>query len=327
MKYLFHFFPVSVVVPTTGPQLVVTQGITQDTQMNEPSKDNPSIELTVQPVSTTSQPLQTIEPNSQLEQPTSTNPSPLEAIAQKQTILLQILKRLTPSTIAEQLLTQAKAQAASFEQNLESIGTANQTERKRLAQAHSTLSQRVTSQQELVLESQALQRQLLSLTKKQKHLLECVSRQKDIRAQLAAPKTAQLAVPKTVQLAAPKTAQLAAPKTAQLAVPKTVQLAAPSKITTTQRSTDTRATAQNVHPSMASLQVSSNTLSNRSVNLLPPTTVPTNAQLRPEVLLKPVAVKTTSSADLGEPVPLDTLIKHGFIQPGPNILSCLILVS
>ncbi len=308
MTYLFHFFPVSVVVPTTGPQLVVTQGITQDTQMNEPSKDNPSIELTVQPVSTTSQPLQTIEPNSQLEQPTSTNPSPLEAIAQKQTILLQILKRLTPSTIAEQLLTQAKAQAASFEQNLESIGTANQTERKRLAQAHSTLSQRVTSQQELVLESQALQRQLLSLTKKQKHLLECVSRQKDIRAQLAVPKTAQLAVPKTAQLAAPKT----------------VQLAVPSKITTTQRSTDTRATAQNVHPSMASLQVS---LSNRSVNLLPPTTVPTNAQLRPEVLLKPVAVKTTSSADLGEPVPLDTLIKHGFIQPGPNILSCLILVS
>ena len=303
--YSFYPFSISVDMLRTGPpQPVDTQGATQDTQIDEPSKDNPNVELTVQSVSTMSQSFQAIEVPSQLklssEQPTSTNPSPLEAIAQKQTILLQILKQLTLSKITDQQLTQVKAQAASFEQSLESIGTANQTERKRLAQAHSTLSQRVTSQQELVSESQALQRQLLSLTKKQKHLLECVSRQKEIRAQLAA-------LPKTIA----------------------TQLTLHPKTTTTQKkSTDTQTTvtemSQNVQPSMASLHVSTSTLSNRSVL---PTMAPTNVQIRPEVLLKPVAVKTTSSADLGEPVPLDTLIKHGFIQPGPNTLSCLIVVS
>lgn len=312
--YSFYPFSISVDMLRTGPQPVDTQGATQDTQIDEPSKDNPNVELTVQSVSTMSQPFRAIEVTSQLksssEQPTSTNPSPLEAIAQKQTIFLQILKRLTLSKITDQQLTQVKAQAASFEQSLETIGTANQTERKRLAQAHSTLSQRVTSQQELVSESQALQRQLLSLTKKQKHLLECVSRQKEIRAQLTL-------LPKTTAT--------------QLAVlPKTIatQLAVLPKTIATQRSTDTQVTvtevSQNVQPSMASLHVSTSTLSNRSVL---PTTAPTNVQIRPEVFLKPVAVKTTSSADLGEPVPLDTLIKHGFIQPGPNTLSCLIVVS
>ncbi len=297
-------------------------------------------------VPTTTQPLRA----TQLATPTS--PPPLEEISRQQTALMQVLEQLTPSAVTGRLLVQVKAKAVRFEASLESVGTANQSERIRLAGAHSTLSQRVNSQAEFVSESQSLQRQLLDLTKKQKHLLECVSRQKELRAQLAR----------------------LGPQLKTTSQTSTVQVAAASELT------------QNVLSSMASLKVSSNTLLSQPVSVLaqqvpPEATAKTSFVLQSEAPQKPVAKtlfvlqpeapqkpiaktlfvlqpeapqkpvaktlfvlrpeapqkalesstaassKAPSSADLSEPVPLDTLIKYGFFQPGPNTLSCLIMVS
>ena len=38
-------------------------------------------------------------------------------------------------------------------------------------------------------------------------------------------------------------------------------------------------------------------------------------------------VKLPLSSDLAQPVPLEDLIKHGFIKPGDGCLSCVVMVS
>ncbi len=225
---------------------------------------------------------------------TPTGPPSLEALSQEQTSLLQALEQLAPATITSQQLEQIKARVAYLDAIFEKIGTVNQCERKRLADAHSSLSVQVNSQEEFISRGHSLQQDLLSLTKKQKLLLECVSRQRELRTELTQVTSKPKATSQT----------------------NTVRVSTASNLT------------QKVLSSMASLKVSSVSSSSQPVLVQVPTKTAVKVHYKPAVVKNSVpSGKTPSSGDLSEPVPLDTLIKHGFLEPGVNILSCLILVS
>ena len=77
-----------------------------------------------------------------------------------------------------------KNKTTEIEASLKEISTANQTERKRLAMAYSSLSQPPQSQTSVVEGSQNIRQRLLSLADRQKTLLQCFKTQKDVTDQL-----------------------------------------------------------------------------------------------------------------------------------------------
>ena len=77
-----------------------------------------------------------------------------------------------------------KNKTTEIEASLKEISTANQTERKRLAMAYSSLSQPTQSQTSLVEGSQNIRQRLLSLADRQKTLLQCFKTQKDVTDKL-----------------------------------------------------------------------------------------------------------------------------------------------
>ena len=76
-------------------------------------------------------------------------------------------------------LQKFKAKSEEIETSLKEISTANQAERRRLASAHSSLSQQ-SSSDSCAESSQHLRRQLTSLATRQKTLLQCFRRQKEV---------------------------------------------------------------------------------------------------------------------------------------------------
>lgn len=74
-----------------------------------------------------------------------------------------------------------QSRVAEVEQNLKMIGQANQSERKRLASA---LSQD-TSQPEVMEQSRSLRQELVTLAGRQKQLLQCFVKQKEIASRLS----------------------------------------------------------------------------------------------------------------------------------------------
>lgn len=77
-----------------------------------------------------------------------------------------------------------KNKTTEIEASLKEISTANQTERKRLAMAYSSLSQPPQSQTSMVEGSQNIRQRLLSLADRQKTLLQCFKTQKDVTDKL-----------------------------------------------------------------------------------------------------------------------------------------------
>ena len=79
----------------------------------------------------------------------------------------------------------ARKKALQLDENLKAANLSNQAERKKLSAAHSDLLSQCNSQEELSQGAQPLKTQLLQLATKQKQLLECFKRQKEINATLS----------------------------------------------------------------------------------------------------------------------------------------------
>ena len=83
------------------------------------------------------------------------------------------------------LVDEAKKKAQLLEENLKTTNLNNQAERKKLAAAHSDLLSQCNSQEELSQGSLSLRAQLLQLAGRQKELLECFKKQKEIKKLLS----------------------------------------------------------------------------------------------------------------------------------------------
>lgn len=199
-----------------------------------------------------------------------------------------------------------KGKTAAIEQCLKGISAANQTERRRLAEAHASLSRLVSSQEEFIAESQTLKQQLLGLANKQKLLLECFSRQKeigDLLSQLALPprETAGSSGVGQASTREPSENVISSLSSLHVSAPPTaVTSGAPVLSSSSAESQVDRASSTHSHHHHPPLSISSQK----------PTTL---------------SGKAAAPAHLSEPVPLATLIKHGFLEPAQNCLSCHIL--
>ena len=83
------------------------------------------------------------------------------------------------------MVNDARKKALQLENNLKAANLSNQAQRKKLSAAHSDLLSQCNSQEELSQGAQPLKTQLLQLATKQKQLLECFKRQKEINAALS----------------------------------------------------------------------------------------------------------------------------------------------
>ena len=284
------------------------------------------------------------------------------------------------------MVSGAKKKATVLEENLKVANLNNQTERKRLAAAHNSLLSQCLSQEELSQGSLPLKAQLLQLATRQKQLLECFKKQKEINLMLTKFEEAIQAVstghgcsnPSQVpsmgvsrvgrvetksslngggvqvmkgQVTVPNPPTLAAALPnlvrhlqqpvgergeTRLQIPPTVVVSASNPSQTT--SSSTRNQLANVSIISASqsrpshtmqqpqtvLSSNSQSMTNKSSNVQVPSM---NKQLLSDSGGVAAAKAPLSSTDLSQPVPLPDLIKQGFIKPGVDCISCLIMVS
>ena len=271
-----------------------------------------------------------------------------------------------------------RERAADLDQQLKAISLTNQNARKTLAAAHASLS-RGHSQQEIAKESQSLHRQLLSLAAKQKQLLQCCVKQKEIASKLSTlcekqreqnsqhptnpslvKSTTRLGtqgscVPTNISVALPNLTQHLKPPAAKTIVGPTVA----STINQTQHYNLTEA---QMYPRSYPPQPQSQGIVAMQPKALDRcqqpqstvTVVPTH-QLQPQHGVVQSSVLSTAqcgerqqilkhdtasnvgpgdplvqgkrSSDLAHPVPLDILVKHNFMQPGTDCISCKLIVS
>lgn len=278
----------------------------------------------------------THEPSCKDSEPDSVKELSLEQLAQEQSVLLNELSKPLDSVSMPKQLEETKKKVLVIEVNLKAISSANQSERKRLAGVHSTLSQHTNSQQDFVEGSQSLRQELLTLAGKQKQLLDCFTKQKEIGNQV---RKLSVQVPKQNELRGvtemSNHIQQASTNQGPPAVSgdqHTTVIARPMSIN--KRDLSSLSTLQISRPSSQSGQSIPGSNHKESNHL---TTLPTASRVSQKTthLVQPSAAmkdsrmlpsKLTPSKDLAHPVPLETLIEHGFIEPGVNCLSCVILV-
>lgn len=293
------------------------------------------------------------------------------------------------------VVSEAKKKATLLEDNLKAANLSNQAERKRLAAAHSSLLSQHLSQEELNQGSQPLKAQLLQLATRQKQLLECFKKQKEMNLMLTKleettktvstghsnPSQALASVGvSTVDRTEAKSCLSAGvqvmkghvvptPSTLAAALPNLVRhlrqpvgereetrLQSQPKVTINaskpSQTTGTSTHNQFTDVSAASI-ISSHSRPSHSSMHQPQTTLPSNSQSMtsksssvhvPSVNKQlsdsggnagggvnssgvAAAKIPLSSTDLSQPVPLPDLIKQGFIKPGVDRISCLIMVK
>ena len=271
-------------------------------------------------------------------EPDSVKELSLKRVLQTQDVILSELCKPLSSVSMPQQLEETKKKVLVIEANLKAISTANQAERKRLAGAHSMLSQHTNSQQEFLEGSQTLRQQLLTLANKQKQLLDCFTKQKVIGSHIS--KLSSRLVPKKTDLT-----RVMVDMSSNIQRPSndhTLPIVSDDQhATVTSRSV---AVSKRDLSSLQRLQVSrqnsrsaqsmpgANHNENYHINPLPTASQVSHLLQEPAHPVQPsAAVKGSRMApskltDLAHPVPLETLIEHGFIEPGVNCLSCVILV-
>ena len=277
------------------------------------------------------------------------------------------------------MVSEAKKKATILEENLKAANLSNQAERKRLAAAHSSLLSQCLSQEELSQGSQPLKAQLLQLATRQKQLLECFKKQKEINLMLTKleettqsvstghsnpSRVPSMGVSKMdrveaenslcVGVQAMKGQLVPNPSTLAAALPNLVRHLRqpvgetclqnqPTVIISTSKSSQTTSSSTHNHASVISSQVRPSHVQ-QPQTLLPSnpqsmTSKNSSAQVMSVNEQIPddggggggggvaVARVPLSSTDLSQPVPLPDLIKQGFIKPGVDCISCLVMVN
>ena len=218
--------------------------------------------------------------------------------------------------------------AAEIETHLKAIGLSNQTERKRLAAAHATLSKE-HSQEEVTKGSQSIRLQLINLASKQKQLLQCFVKQKEITSQLS----------KMVQHSQLSTG--AVPTSSNVNLPVVARSQQHSQLSTGTVPTSSSVNLPVVARSQQHSQLSTGTVpTSSSVNLpvvarsqqhsqLSTGTVPTSSSVNLPVVarsqqhsqLSTGTVPTSSNVNLPQ-VALPNLVKHLKSAPSKNASPC-----
>ena len=277
---------------------------------------------------------------------------------------------MAASTVVDSL----RERAADLDRQLKAISLANQNARKKLAAAHASLSHG-HSQQEIAEESQSLHRQLLSLAAKQKQLLQCCVKQKEIASKLSTlhekqnrqQPTDPSSVKSTTRVGTqsscvPTNISVALPNLAQhLKLPATKTVVGPTVAFTINQMQHHNSAQTQMHPRSYPLQPQSAGIamqpkaSDRCQQPQSTVTVVPTRQLQPQhgavqssalgtaqcaerqqILRNDTASNVGSadplfqgkrSSDLAHPVPLDILVKHNFMQPGTDCISCKLIVS
>ena len=281
---------------------------------------------------------------------------------------------MAASTVVDSL----RERAADLDRQLKAISLANQNARKKLAAAHASLSQG-HSQQEIAEESQSLHRQLLSLAAKQKQLLQCCVKQKEIASKLSRlhekqreknrqQPTDPSSVKSTTRVGTqgscvPTNISVALPNLTQhLKPPATKTIVGPTVASTISQMQHHNSAQTQMHPRSYPLQPQSAGIvamqpkaSDRCQQPQSTVTVVPTHRLRPEHGAVQSSVLSTGqcaerqqilrndtasnvgpadplfqgkrSSDLAHPVPLDILVKHNFMQPGTDYISCKLIVS
>lgn len=289
------------------------------------------------------------------------------------------------------MVSEAKKNATVLEENLKAANLSNQAERKKLAAAHSSLLSQCLSQEELSQGSQPLKAQLLQLATRQKQLLECFKKQKEINLMLTKLEETTQSVstghsnPSQVPSMGGNRVDRVEAKSSLSAgvqvmkgqvVPNRSNLAAalpnlvrhlrqpvssfpgevsqpvgqreetrlqnqPTVVVSTSKPSHTTSSSAHNHTSIISSQTrlshmhqprtllpsSSQSMTSKSGSVQIPSA---NKQLSDGggggsgIAAAKVPL---SSTDLSQPVPLPDLIKQGFIKPGVDCISCLIMVN
>lgn len=278
------------------------------------------------------------------------------------------------------MVSEAKKKATILEENLKAANFSNQAERKRLAAAHSSLLSQCLSQEELSQGSQPLKAQLLQLAMRQKQLLECFKKQKEINLMLTKlEETTQsvstghsnpsqvpsMGVNRVDRVEAKSSLSAGVQVMKGQVVPNRSNLAAalpnlvrhlcqpvgqreetrlqnqPTVVVSTFKPSQTTTSSTHNHASNISSQTRPSHVQQ------PQTLLPSNSR---SMTSKSSSVQVPSvnkqlsdggsggsgvaaakvplfSTDLSQPVPLPDLIEQGFIKPGVDCISCLIMVN
>lgn len=265
--------------------------------------------------------------------------------------LTDIVDKPSPSLVSE-----ARKRATTLEENLKTASHTNQVERKRLAAAHSELLSQCNSQEEVSEGSQPIKARLLQLAGKQKQLLECFKTQKEINMLLSKFEetsklvSRSLADPSQMSGLVSNTdiagggrssssgvvARVANPLTLSAALPNLVQhLHQPTQ--GLQRNQSTTANPSQITRALLTQPSSASVLTSQAPSQLPQASLfnsqsnsSSNGRQMTTATQQPggdgAAAKMPLSSDLAQPVPLLDLINHGFVKPGVDCISCVIMV-
>ena len=181
---------------------------------------------------------------------------------------------------------------------LKTISLSNQSERKRITEHRQAM------------EASSIKQQLTSLAERQRTLLACFARQKELSSKLHVLKTAVSQRSSTVP-----SIDLTA-STVQLSklVPKSLLATKPGGMLPGKEKD--RQIITNLKGSETIAKQPSS-----MVKSVPPAVVPTASGA-----IKP-GLSGPTSADLAQPVPLDTLIQHGLLAPGKNCITVVLMVG
>ena len=200
-----------------------------------------------------------------------------------------------------------------IEAHLKALSLAHQTERKTLATNHATLSGE-NSQEEVLKRSQSIRKQLLGLASKQKQLLQCFLCQKELVGRLNMLNYGQETAPHHIGAVTVFKSQ--GDNATVGALHKLTNIQPPALPDNNQPALSVAATPKQtiitVPPPMKSQ--ATNQAHSVSANISEPFST------------CPVPAVTRLPSDLAQPVPLDILVKHQFIQPGKGCLSCTLMV-
>ena len=246
---------------------------------------------------------------------------------------------------------------SKLEKSLVDIGAANLREKTDILSEHSQLSQSL-SQLELSEGREELKERLTGLAARQKKLLACLTRQKKITAKLSEKRKQQDTRPSNSQRAitAGSTRDVLSRHhslTAGQSVPQQTSSVAVSDPTPRKRPqphTNTRINPQSHTAVNKPVPVRPQLHTTATAKTVPISHVPnprfqpasvqrpnppsstivgapnTTASSSSSHLQQPTAQSDKSHPDLSQPVPLNVLVKHNFLKPGNNCLSCNLLV-
>ena len=199
-----------------------------------------------------------------------------------------------------------ESQLSAVETTLKAISQSNQNERKKIAIEH---RQALESQGS----SQLIKQRLISLAEKQRTLLACFTRQKELSTQLHALKSTISQRSSTVSLI-DLTASTVEPSRS---IPQPPLTAKPGDLKAVVSNKEKGHTTTKPHGSETPT-----TIKQQSSNMVKPVSAVQYA-----VSSRPLPISGPSSADLAQPVPLDTLIQCNLIRPGKNCITAVLMVG